>query len=127
MFLLIKKLDFVSTGELGQNNYKVFTNNCRSIHKNGMFSKAHDLILKKMRDKTVRRVYKTIGLATQILHKIHRFNINFNVIEPRLNNIRSIPKLKSKVQNNHSLLIKIDAIARYIIASLFYFKLNSFL
>ena len=92
-----------------------------------MFSRARDLILEKMRDKTVRRAYKTVGLATQILHRIHRLSINFDATEPRLDDTRSIPKLKSRVQNDHSLLTKIDAIARCMIASLFYFELDSLL
>jgi len=66
MFPLIKKPDFIislGTGKPGQNNYKVSTNNCRSIYKNGIFSRARHLILEKIRDKTVRRAYKTVGLA----------------------------------------------------------------
>ena len=101
--------------------------NCRSIRKNGMFPKTYNLILKKIRDKIVRRAYKTIRLAVQILNKIHRLSTNFNATKPRLNNIRSIPKLKSKVKIDYSLLARIDTIARYIITSLFYFKLDSLL
>ena len=66
IFPLIKKPDFVislGTSKPGRNNYKVSTNNCRSIRKNGIFSRARNLILEKMRNKTVRRAYKTLGLA----------------------------------------------------------------
>lgn len=128
MFPLIKEPNFVislGTGKPGRNNYEVSTNDCRSIRKNGMFSRARDLILEKMRDKTVRRAYKTVGLATQILYRIHRLSINFDATKPGLDNTRSIPELESRVQNDHSLSIKINTIARYIIASLFYFELDS--
>jgi len=57
MFPLVKELNFIislGTSKPRQNNYKVSINNCRSIRKNGMFSKARDLILEKMRNKTVR-------------------------------------------------------------------------
>ena len=66
MFLLIKEPNFIislGTSKPGQNNYKVSTNNCRSIRKNGIFSRARNLILEKMYNKMVRRAYKTIGLA----------------------------------------------------------------
>ena len=100
MFPLIKEPNFIislGTSKPRQNNYEVSTDNCRSICKNGMFSRARDLILEKMRDKTVRRAYKTIGLAIQILHRIHQLSINFNATKLRLNNTRSIPKLKLRV------------------------------
>ncbi|XTI84577.1 hypothetical protein V2W45_1465627 [Cenococcum geophilum] len=58
---------------------------------------------------------------------IYRLSIDFNATKPRLNNMRSIPKLKSKVKMDYSLSAWIDTIARYIIASLFYFELDSLL
>jgi len=90
-----------------------------------MFPRTRDLILEKMRDKTARRAYKTVRLAVQILDRIYRLSTDFNATKPRLNNIRSIPKLKLKVKIDYSLSARIDTIARCIIASLFYFKLDS--
>ena len=92
-----------------------------------MFPRIRNLILEKIRDKTARRAYKTIRLAVQILNRIYRLSTDFNTTKPRLNNIRSIPKLKSKVKIDYSLLARIVTIARYIIISLFYFKLDSLL
>jgi len=92
-----------------------------------MFPRTRNLILEKMRNKTVRRAYKTIRLAVQILNRIYCLSTDFNTTKPRLDNTRSIPKLKSKVEIDYSLLARIDTIARYIIASLFYFKLDSLL
>ena len=80
-----------------------------------------------MRNKTVRRAYKTVRLAVQILNRIYRLSTNFNTTKPGLNNTRSILKLKLKVKIDYSLLARIDTIARYIIISLFYFKLDSLL
>ena len=90
-----------------------------------MFPKTCDLILKKMRNKTVKQAYKTVRLAVQILNRIHCLSTNFNATELRLNNTRSISKLKSKVEIDYSLSARINTIARYIITSLFYFKLDS--
>ena len=92
-----------------------------------MFPRIRNLILKKMRNKTVRRAYKTVRLAVQILNRIYRLSTNFNATKLRLNNIRSIPKLKSKVKIDYSLSARINTIVRYIIIFLFYFKLNSLL
>jgi hypothetical protein len=61
-----------------------------------------------------------------IYPRYHRLNIEFDGTEPRLDDTGSIPELKSKVQADHSLYRVIDNIARFVIASLFYFKLNSF-
>jgi hypothetical protein len=92
-----------------------------------MFPRTRNLILEKIRNKTVRRAYKTVRLAVQILNRIHHLSTDFDTTKPRLNDIRSIPKLKSKVEMDYSLSAQIDTIARYIIASLFYFELNSLL
>ena len=66
MFPLVEEPDFVislGTSKLGLKNYEVSTDNCRSICKNGMFPRTRNLILEKMRDKMVRRAYKTVRLA----------------------------------------------------------------
>ena len=128
MFPLVEEPDFVislGTGEPGPKNYQVSTDDCRSIRKNGMFPRTRDLILEKMRDKTVRRAYKTVRLAVQILDRIHRLSTDFDATEPRLDDTRSIPELKSKVEMDYSLSARIDTIARCMIASLFYFELDS--
>jgi len=57
-----------------------------------------------MRNKTVKQAYKTVKLAVQILNRIYRLSINFNATKLRLNNMRSILKLKSKVEMDYSLL-----------------------
>ena len=75
----------------------------------------------------VRQAYKTARLAVQILNKIYRLSTDFNATKLRLDDTRSIPKLKSKVKMDYSLSARIDTIARYIIISLFYFKLDSLL
>jgi len=56
-----------------------------------------------MRDKIVRRAYKTVRLAVQILNRIYRLSTNFNATKPKLNDMRSIPKLKLKVKMDYSL------------------------
>src|SRR6266568_2515938 len=90
-----------------------------------MFLRICDLILEKIYNKTVRWAYKTVKVAVQIFNRIYCLNTDFNAIKPRLDNTRNIPKLKSKVKINYSLLAQIDIIIHYIIISLFYFKLDS--
>ncbi|XTI85088.1 hypothetical protein V2W45_1466041 [Cenococcum geophilum] len=80
-----------------------------------------------MRDKMVRWAYKTVRLAVQILNRIYRLSTDFDATKPRLDDIRSILKLKLKVEIDYSLSARIDTIARYIIISLFYFELDSLL
>jgi hypothetical protein len=128
MFPLLKEPNFVislGTGEPGQKNYEVSTEDCRDIRKNGMFARIRDLIMEKMRDKTVRRAYKSIGLAAQILPKIYRLSVDFEATEPRLDDARSIPELISKVETDQRLSASIDEVAHCLIASLFYFELDS--
>ncbi|KAF1974496.1 FabD/lysophospholipase-like protein, partial [Bimuria novae-zelandiae CBS 107.79] len=125
MFPLSKEPNFVislGTGEPGQKNYEVSTADSR---KNGMFARIRDLIMEKMRDKTVRRAYKSIGLAAQILPKIYRLSVDFETTEPRLDDARSIPELISKVETDQRLSTSIDEVAHCLIASLFYFELDS--
>jgi len=127
IFLLVKKPDFIislGTSKPGLKNYQVSIDDCHSIQKNKIFPRICDLILKKMYNKMVKQAYKTIRLVVQILNKIHRLSIDFNAIKLRLNNIRSILELKSKVEIDYSLLARIDTITRYIIVSLFYFELD---
>ena len=51
-------------------------------------------------------------------------DIKFDDAEPRLNNLTSIHQLKSKVQGDYSFFKIIDSIARCIVTSLFYLKLE---
>ena len=127
IFLHIKELDFVislGTSKPRQKNYKVSTEDCHDIQKNGMFQRLHSLILEKMRDKSVRRAYKIVRLAAQIFYKIPHLSINFNKSKPRLNSTKSIPKLIAKVETDRLLSTSINEVMRCLITSLFYFKLD---
>ncbi|KAF1965189.1 FabD/lysophospholipase-like protein [Bimuria novae-zelandiae CBS 107.79] len=111
MFPLLKEPNFVislGTGEPGQNNYEISTEDCRNIRKNGMFTRICNLIMEKMRDKT-----------------IYRLNVDFETTEPRLDDSKSIPELISKVETDQRLSASIDEVAHCLIASLFYFELDS--
>lgn len=90
-----------------------------------MLRRLGDLLLEKTRDKTVRRACQTAVLAGRTLHRIHRLNVDFCGTEPRLDDAASIPELVSKVEADASLSGQIDAVARCMVASLFYFELDS--
>jgi hypothetical protein len=113
--------DFVvslGTGEPGPGNYDVSTEDRR---KQGMLSRGWNLIWEKSRDRAVRRAASLIKPAS------YRLNIEFDGDEPRLDDTSSIPKLVSKVETDAALRPKIDAVARCMVASLFYFELDPLL
>ena len=120
MFPLIEEPDFVlslGTGESTSNN-EPSTDNPRGIWKNGAFPRLCRLFWEKMRDKKIRQAYHSHP-------RYHRLNVKFDGEEPQLDDIMSIPGLKSEVQGNDSISDEIDHVARCMIASLFYFELDS--
>jgi hypothetical protein len=111
--------DFVVSlgiGEPASSNYDVSMEDRR---KHGMVSRAGHLIWEKLRDKAVRRASCMAKSAS------YRLDIEFDGDEPRLDDTTSITQLVSKVQSDTSLRPKIDAVARCMVASLFYFSLDS--
>ncbi|PSN58578.1 hypothetical protein BS50DRAFT_641653 [Corynespora cassiicola Philippines] len=78
-----------------------------------------------MRDKSIRRACKTVGRMAQILHKVHRLNVDFEGVEPRLDDAKSIPELISRTQADPRLAASIDEAVHCLVASLFYFELDA--
>ncbi|KAF1948543.1 patatin-like phospholipase-like protein [Byssothecium circinans] len=120
MFPYVEEPDFVvslGTGEPASSN-ELPTDVPQGIWKNGAFPRLCRLFWEKMRDKKVKQAF--------IAHpRYHRLNIEFDGEEPKLDDTMSIPELKSKVKGDHSLSDAIDNIARCVVASLFYFELDS--
>jgi hypothetical protein len=71
-----------------------------------------------MRDRKIRQAFKTHP-------RYYRFDIKFDYAEPRLDNTRSIPELKLKVQADYLISKSINSIVYCLITSLFYFELDS--
>ncbi|KAH7111753.1 hypothetical protein B0J11DRAFT_598320 [Dendryphion nanum] len=120
MFPLVEEPDFIlslGTGEPTSNN-ELSTDIPRGIWKNGAFPRLCRLFWEKMRDGKVRQAYHSHP-------RYHRLNVTFDGEEPQLDDIMSIPGLKSKVQEDESTSDAIDHVARCLIASLFYFELDS--
>jgi len=120
IFPLVEEPDFVvslGTGEPKPSN-EVSTAVSRNIWKNGAFPRLCRLFWEKMRDKKVRQAF-------QAYPRYHRLNIQFDDDEPRLDDIQSIPGVISKAQEDNSLSETIENIARCVVASLFYFELDS--
>jgi hypothetical protein len=115
----------LGTGEPTQTSYDVSTEDRRGLPKYKMLPRIRDLILEKMRDKTVRKVYQALGYAGQTVSNYHRLNINFESTELRLDDVNSIPGLIAKVEADTSLSRSVDDAAYCLIASLFYFELDS--
>lgn len=63
--------------------------------------------------------------AFQSHPRYHRLNVQFDGDEPRLDDVHSIPALKLRAEEDGSLSLKIDNVARCFIASLFYFELDA--
>ena len=76
------------------------------------------LFWEKMRDKKIRQAFQNNP-------RYHRLDVEFDQAEPRLDDTKTMSELKSKVQVDTSLSGAIDSIARHMLASLFYFELES--
>jgi len=72
-----------------------------------------------MRDKKIRQAFPNQS-------RYHRLDVEFDQAEPRLDDTKTLSELKSKVQVDDSLSTAIDSIARRMLASLFYFELESY-
>ena len=119
MFPLTEEPDFVvslGTGELKKDHASA-TRTPRAW-KNKASPRLCRLALEKMRDQKVRQAF-------QFHPRYHRLDIEFDQVEPRLDDVRSIPEMKSKVQADSSSSKTVDNIARSMVASLFYFELDS--
>lgn len=127
LFPFCRNPDFVvslGTGEPAPRNYDTPAMDRRSRRKRGMLRRTCDLLLERTRDKPIRRACKTAALAGNVLHRIHRLSVDFDGAEPRLDDTSRIPELIRKAQTDPSLSPGIDAVARCMVASLFYFELD---
>ena len=120
-FLLTKEPDFVvslGTSEPKLKNNDISVAGLYNIWKNGAFPRLCRMFWEKMRDRKIRQAFKTHP-------RYHRLDVKFDHIEPRLDDARSIPELKSTVQADYLISKLIDSIIRCLIVSLFYFELDS--
>lgn len=120
-FPLTEEPDFVislGTGEPKLEDDDTLTAGSHNIWKNGAFPRLCRMFWEKMRDRKIRQAFQTHP-------RYHRLDIEFDHAEPRLDDRRSIPELKSKVQTDDSISKVIDSVARCMVASLFYFELDS--
>ncbi|KAI9855647.1 MAG: hypothetical protein M1813_009693 [Trichoglossum hirsutum] len=121
MFPLIEEPDFVVSLGTGTPRLKSGgppMSGPRNVLKDGALPRLCRMFWEKMRDKNVRQIFRTHP-------RYHRLDIEFDGAEPGLDDTRSIPELKLKAQADRSLSKIIDNIAHCVIASLFYFELDS--
>ena len=119
MFPLTEEPDFVvslGTGEMKRDHASATPIPC--AWKNKALPRLCRLVWENMRDKNVRQAF-------QFNPRYHRLDIEFVQAEPRLDDVMSIPEMKSKVQVENSLSKTTENIARNMVASLFYFELES--
>lgn len=103
LFPLVEEPDFVlslGTGEPSNHTSTSRSNvsavdmlkeGSRNIWKYGAIPRIRDLMLEKMRDRNMRRLFQNHP-------KYHRLNIEFDGAEPRLDDTKSIPELQSRVR-----------------------------
>lgn len=89
-----------------------------SLRKYGALPRLCRMFWEKMRDRQVRQIFRTHP-------RYHRLDVEFDGIEPRLDNTKSLHELQLKVENDDSVSNVIENIARCAKASLFYFELDS--
>lgn len=119
LFPCIKNPDFVISLGTGAPKLDVpNTEGLRSLWKDGAFRRLFRLAWEKMRD---RRVWH----AVKDNPGFHRLDVEFDNTEPRLDDTKSMDSLKLSVQKNQSISEVVDNISRHLIASLFYFELES--
>jgi hypothetical protein len=97
-FPLTEDFDFVvflGTGEPKLKNDDTSAYCSSNIWKNGAFPRLCNMAWEKMRDRKNRR-------ASNTHPRYHRLDVEFDHAEPRLDDARSIPELRSKVQADHS-------------------------
>ena len=74
--------------------------------------------LEKMRDQQVKQIFRPHP-------RYHRLNIEFDSPEPRLDNMKNMSELWSKIEEDSSITTVIDNISRCATASLFYIESGS--
>jgi len=120
LFPQVDEPDFVlslGTGE-PKPNQRLPPTGPRNVWRNGAFPRLCRLFWEKIKDKNVRQAFHAHP-------RYHRLNIQFEGDEPRLDDTQSIPSIKAMAQEDKSLSSIITNVARYMIASLFYFELES--
>lgn len=124
LFPFVKEPDFVvslGTGEPRQDFGNLTEQTTENIKKKGMLHRLVEFVLEKWEDRIIRDAIK----ARQDSGWYHRLNTQFASFGPRLDNVECIPALKKLVQEDSSISGDIDSIAQCMVASLFYFELDS--
>ncbi|CAK7237038.1 hypothetical protein SBRCBS47491_009841 [Sporothrix bragantina] len=120
LFPLVDEPDFVvslGTGEPKPSPYPASAAP-RSVWRNGAFPRLCRLFWEKMRDRKVRQAF-------QAHPRYHRLDVQFDGDEPRLDDAASMSEIMAVAQNDATCSDAIDDVARSIVASLFYFELDS--
>lgn len=119
MFPMAEEPDFViSLGTGEPDSYSVCATRTPPKWRNKALPRLCRLLWEKTRDRKIRQAFR--------LHpRYHRLDIALDEVEPRLDDVRSMSELKSKVQRDGSLSTAVDSVVRCMVASLFYFELES--
>lgn len=70
------------------------------------------------------RFTRSSNIASELQERCIRLDVSLGSIEPRLDDVSAIPKLKEKVRNDKLLATSLNSMADRIIACMFYFELE---
>jgi hypothetical protein len=122
LFPLMKRPDFVISLGTGESRHadvseKVSDNTRRKI----VLRRLDEAFWEKLRDKQIRE-----AIQPQVTPEwYHRLDVSLDGSGPRLDDTASIPMLKEQAESDDSISGLIDNAAHCLVASLFYFKLDS--
>jgi hypothetical protein len=120
--LFVKEPDIVVSIGTGESKQNVVDLSNESDHaKKSVLRRLTEFIVVKWQDRIIRDAIKTRPDSQWY----HRLNIQLSGKESRLDDAKCIPELKARAQEDDSISQDIDKIARRIIASRFYFELDS--
>ncbi len=121
LFPFVEEPDFVvslGTGGPKEERNDMNTTKLTNNWKNKAFPRLCRMFLEKMRDGKIRQTFQTHP-------RYHRLDFEFDKVEPRLDDTESMSDLKRKVESDDSVSTLIHSVARCMIASLFFFELDS--
>jgi hypothetical protein len=122
MFPTIEEPDFVISLGTGEKHHTdLSTDIAKPTQRKSVLQRLSEAVWEKMQDEQIRE-----AIQTRVIPKwYHRLNIKFDGTEPRLDQAESIPELKQKVKDDDTLSEHVANAADCLIASLFYFELES--
>ena len=122
LFPLNKKPDFVISLGTGESRHTDVSDNVSdNTRQKSVLRRLGEAFWERLQDKQIREAIQTRAIPQWY----HRLDITLDGTGPRLDDTASIPMLKEQAEGDESISGPIDNAAHCLIASLFYFELDS--